>query len=265
MPNKYEPLVAMMKYIINEDECNDKYGSKRMWEALKQKEAVLLGAAIPSQRTVARIMKDNGLIHKKRRRPNSLTESDKDAQKSDNLLNQDFHAEEPQCKCVTDITEVPTLDGKLYITAIEDCYNNEVLGLSMADNMKAGLCVGALTAAIKAHPGMRGAVVHSDRGSQFTSVEYRFALVKYGLIQSMNSAGGRCLDNAKCESLWGRFKEELLYGRYKTVKMRMCDVKSLIWRYFMGYWNNRRICSANGGLPPAEKRRQFHLSAKKTA
>jgi len=77
----------------------------------------------------------------------------------------------------------------------------------------------------------------------------------------MNSAAGRCHDNAKCESLWGRFKEELLYGRYDTAKMPMRDVKSLIWRYFMSYWNNRRICSANGGLPPAIKRSRFFLSA----
>ena len=254
-----------MKAIINEDECNDKYGSKRMWEALRLKQAAFPGMVVPSRRTVARIMKENGLAQKIKRRPNSLTESDKDAQKSDNLFNQDFTADEPQSKCVTDITEVPTLDGKLYIAAIEDCYNNEVLGLSMADNMRAGLCVEALTSAVKAHPGMRGAVVHSDRGSQFTSSKYRTEMAKYGIIQSMNSASGRCHDNAKCESLWGRFKEEQLYGRYRTEKMRMGEVRSLIWRYFMSYWNNRRICSANGGMPPVEKRRQFQLLQEQTA
>jgi putative transposase len=74
----------------------------------------------------------------------------------------------------------------------------------------------------------------------------------------MNSAGGRCHDNAKCESLWGRFKEELLYDRYDAKKMSMAAVKSLIWRHFMSYWNNRRICSANGGLPPMVKRKKFY-------
>ena len=123
--------------------------------------------------------------------------------------------------------------------------------------MKAGLCVDPLKSAMMAYPGLRGVLIHSDRGSQFTSTEYRQAIEKYGIIQSMNSAGGRCHDNAKCESLWGRFKEELLYGRYDTKKMSMAAVKSLIWRYFMSYWNNRRICSANGGLPPMVKRKSI--------
>lgn len=68
----------------------------------------------------------------------------------------------------------------------------------------------------------------------------------------MNSAGGRCHDNARCESMWARMKEELLYGRYNTEKLTIEELKTIIWRYFMSYWNNRRICTANGGLPPME-------------
>ena len=259
-PYKYETLVALMKKIIAEDECNDTYGSVRMREALLLKKETDPDLVVPSQSTVARIMRQNGLIHKKKRNPNSLTKADKEAQKSDNLLGGNFQADEPLTICVTDITEVPTADGKLYVAAYEDCFSNEVLGLSMADNMRAQLCVDALTSAVMFHPGLRGAIAHSDRGSQYTSMEYRAALEQFGIKQSMNGASGRCHDNAKCESLWGRFKEELLYGRYKTEKMSMEDVKSLIWRYFMGYWNNRRICSANGGLPPTLKRRRFSSS-----
>jgi len=73
---------------------------------------------------------------------------------------------------------------------------------------------------------------------------------RYGIIQSMNSASGRCHDNAKYESLWARLKEELLYRK----KMPMVEVRSL--RYFMSYWNNRRICSTNGGLPSMVKRKK---------
>ena len=110
-----------------------------------------------------------------------------------------------------------------------------------------------------AYPGIRGCILHSDRGSQYTIEDYRNAIEKYGIRQSMNSAGGRCHDNARCESMWARMKEELLYGRYDTEKMTIEELKTLIWRYFMGYWNNRRICSTNGGLPPAEKRRSYEL------
>ena len=246
-----------MKEIIIEDEYNDCYGAKRMREALLLKRESDPALKVPSQSTVARIMRENGLIHKKKHKPNSLTQADKEAQKSDDLLRRDFEADEPLKKAVMDITEIKTADGKLYVAAVEDCFSNEVLGLSMDNNMRAGLCVKAITAASMSHPGLSGAIIHSDRGSQFTSTEFRAAVGNIGLIQSMNSAGGRCHDNAKCESLWARFKEELIYGRYKTGNMSMETVKSLIWRYFMSYWNNRRICSANGGLPPALKRKRF--------
>ena len=77
----------------------------------------------------------------------------------------------------------------------------------------------------------------------------------------MNSDGGRCHDNARCESMWARLKEELFYGRYNPENMTVAEVKKLIWRYFMSYWNNRRICSSNNGLPPLVKRKQYYSSA----
>ena len=100
--------------------------------------------------------------------------------------------------------------------------------------------------------------IHSDRGSQYTSGIYRAKIAKLDIKQSMNSAGGRCHDNAKCESMWGRMKEELLYGRFDSKTMTITQLQSLIWRYFMSYWNNRRICSANQGLPPLMKRKLFY-------
>ena len=76
----------------------------------------------------------------------------------------------------------------------------------------------------------------------------------------MNSAGGRCHDNARCESMWARMKEELLYNRHNTEEMTIEELKTLIWRYFISYWNNRRICSANEGLPPMVKRQRYYES-----
>ena len=132
-------------------------------------------------------------------------------------------------------------------------------------NMKATLCEQTLENAVKAYPQLRGAIIHSDRGAQYTSELYRNAVRKYNIRQSMNSAGGRCHDNARCESVWARFKEELLYGRYNTTKLTIEQLKTLVWRYFISYWNNRRICSANGGLPPMVKRRQFYDSLQTVA
>ena len=82
--------------------------------------------------------------------------------------------------------------------------------------MKAALCVQTLENAVKADPDIRGAIIHSDRGSQYTSQAYRDAVCKYDIRQSMNSAGGRCHDNVRSESMRAGMKSELLYGRYDT-------------------------------------------------
>lgn len=91
----------------------------------------------------------------------------------------------------TDITEIPAKDGKLYVSAMFDCFDALVLGLAMDDNMRAELCVRTLYDACGGYPEMRSAIVHSDRGSQYTSEKYRAAIADFGIRQSMNSAGGR--------------------------------------------------------------------------
>ena len=263
-PWKYETLAAEMMKIVTEDECNDTYGKVRMHEALLLKDPG--NAKIPSESTVYRVMKEIGLTHKPRRKPNGITKSDKEARKSDDLLKRDFMIDKPCEKCVTDITELKAKDGKMYTSVIFDCFDASVLGLAMADNMRAEICVQAVENAVRAYPSLKGAVLHSDRGSQYTSGKYRKIIGKYGFVQSMNSAGGRCHDNARCESFWARMKEELFYSRNrKSENYTIKELKSLIWRYFISYWNNRRICSANGGLPPAVKRRRYYELLKSVA
>ena len=83
--------------------------------------------------------------------------------------------DKPLEKCVTDITEIKAKDGKLYVSAIFDCFDSSVLGLAMETNMKATLCEHTLDNAYLAHPDLRGAIVHSDRGRQYTSETYRQA------------------------------------------------------------------------------------------
>ena len=257
-PWKYQDLADAMRVIASEDECNDTYGRIRMYQALLLKKPE--GIRIPGERTVYRVMKEIGLSHRPKRKPNGITKADREARKSDDLLKRDFSSQEPLKKCVTDITEIKTKDGKLYVSAIFDCFDAAVLGLSMDTSMKAALCERTLDNAVRAYPGLQGAMIHSDRGAQYTSETYRRAVAKYGIRQSMNSAGGRCHDNARCESMWARMKEELLYGRHDTEKMTVEEVETLIFRYFIGYWNNRRICSANEGLPPMVKRQRYYES-----
>ena len=108
-PWKYQRLADAMREIHDEDVCNDTCGRKRMHQALlKQPE----GVDIPSERTVYRVMKEIGLVHHPRRRPNGITRADREARKSDDLLKRDFSAEKPLEKCVTDITERKATEGK---------------------------------------------------------------------------------------------------------------------------------------------------------
>ena len=247
--DKNAQILAAMLGILKEDPENESYGKIRMRDALRSK-------GIKCSRERCRdIMEEKGLL-KKKRKPKGVTKADKAAQASDNLINGDFTSEKPNEKLVTDITQTPTLDGTLYISVIFDCFDNSAWGLEMADNMRAELVCSSLTNAVKMNPSMRGAIFHSDRGSQYTSTLFRETLDKFGIIQSMNSTAGRCYDNAKCESMWGRFKEEKLY-KTDTAKMTMADVKSMVWRYFYSYWNIRRICSAIGGMAPMTKRRKY--------
>ena len=262
-PWKYQPLADAMMEILAEDNCNDTYGRIRMYQAfmLKQPENV----DIPSERTVYRVMKDIGISHHPRRKPNGITKADREARKSEDLLKRDFMSEEPLTRCVTEITEIKASDGKLYVSAVFDCFDSSVIGLAMDTSMKAPLCAQTLKNAAETYPGIRGAIIHSDRGNQYTSQLYRDVIHEYGIRQSINSASGRCHDNARCESMWARMKSELLYDRYDTKKMSTDELKTLIWRYFISYWNNRRICSSNEGLPPMIKRQRYYDSLKEVA
>ena len=246
--------------IHEEDQYNDCYGRERMYLALQQRKAAgKTDIDIPCEATVRKVMVQIGLIHKPRRKPNGITKADRLAQKSDDLLRRDFYADRPLKKAVTDMSEVKAKDGKLYVSAIFDCFDLMPLGIAIEDNMRASLCCHTLENANKSYPDIKGCIIHSDRGSQYTSEEYRAAVKKYGIIQSMNSAGGRCHNNARCESMWARMKEELFYSREdKSENYTMRELKTMIWRYYMSYWANRRICTANGGLPPAARRKLYY-------
>lgn len=188
-----------------------------------------------------------------------MTESDTDAQKADNLIARNFTADAPNRKWLTDITQIPCRDGKLYIAPVLECYNGEIVGLAMDDNMKKELCIKAFESACRSQSA-GGMILHSDRGSQFTIAAFRAALARHGAIQSM-SGTGRCYDNARMESFFATLKKEKLY-KIQTEQMPMAQVKSIVFRYIMTYYNRIRIYSGNlGGLPPA----MYRQAAKRLA
>ena len=146
------------------------------------------------------------------------------------------------------MSEVKAKDGKLYVSAIFDCFDLMPLGIAIEDNMRASLCCHTLENASKSYPDIKGCIIHSDRGSQYTSEEYRAAVKKYGIIQSMNSAGGRCHDNARCESMWARMKEELFYSREELHYERVEDYNLEILYELLGQQKNlhRQWWTASG-------------------
>jgi len=240
---RQQRLLVKIKDIIGEHEDNSNYGVQRILLALSQIEITT------NYSTVYRIMKKHGLLKKAKRHPNGITREDAAAQKSENLIQRDFRSPAPNQKWLSDITEVSCLDGKLYLSAVLDCFNGEIVGFAMDDNMRKELCIKAFENACRAR-NARGMIYHSDRGSQFTSHAFRKSLAKRDAIQSM-SGTGRCYDNARMESFFATLKKEKLY-KINTERYPMAYIQSIIFRYIMVYYNRRRIYTSNpGGWPPA--------------
>ena len=242
-PGKEEILSAAIDEIMEVSIYNDNYGADRMKIALEQK-GLKFG-----KRRIVKQMRNKGLIHKPRRRPKGLTKVTTEIEEKENLIKQDFTSDGPLKKLLTDITQVQCEDGKLYISPILDCYNGEILALEMRDNMKKELCIDTVMDVVR-NSALRGAVLHSDRGSQYTSEEFRKTLMNLGIRQSLSGVD-HCYDNARMESFFATLKKELIY-RIPAYRMKMETVKTLVFRYVSIYYNQQRIYTTNpGGYPPA--------------
>ncbi|AHC16661.1 Mobile element protein [Salinispira pacifica] len=128
--------------------------------------------------------------------------------------------------------------------------------MAMDEHMKKELCIQAIADAYQSRTPGSGVLVHSDAGSQYTSDQFKELLGSYRAIQSMSDVG-KCYDNARMESFFATLKKEKLY-KMNTRKMSREQVKTVIWRYVMVYYNRKRISTVNeGGLPPAIYREKF--------
>ncbi len=131
----WQVLLVIIHEILDEFEENSNYGVERIQLALKQR------GIHKSYSTVKRAMMKGNLVHKSRRSPDGLTKADKEAQSPENIIKQDFTAEQPCQKWLSDISQVPCKDGILYISPMQDCFNGEIISLEMRDNMKRDLCI----------------------------------------------------------------------------------------------------------------------------
>ncbi len=148
------------------------------------------------------------------------------------------------------MTEIKASDGKLYISVIFDCYNLAVLGLAIDTNMKATLCEQTLDNAYKAYPMLRGAILHSERGTQYTSELYRKAINKYGILQSMSKAEYP-YDNAPMERYFNTLKNERRnLHEYHTKEELYASIEEFAYVWY----NPVRPHSYNGYQTPFEAR-----------
>jgi transposase InsO family protein len=219
------------------------YGSPRVYRELK---ADGVGGCL---NTVAKVMKDAGLRARTKRKFRVVTTDSKhDLPIAPNLLQQDFQAERPNLVWLTDITYVDTLEGFSYLCTVEDLCSRRIVGWATSRTMTAQLVLDALQQAIDLRAPQPGLIVHSDRGSQFASLEYQQRLARYGFRQSM-SGRGNCYDNAPMESFFRSYKvEEVYWAQYETHEQATRGVIDYIDRFY----NRIRRHSSLGYVSPIE-------------
>ena len=239
-------LVEKMRRIHKESYKT--YGIRRI-KAKLNKEGISCG-----KNRIARLMRENGVFSRLRRKYKATTDSNHRLPVAPNLLDQDFTSDRPNLKWVGDITYIPTDEGFLYLAGIEDLFQRKVVGWSLGSRITKELTIDALEQAVgRENPG-DGLIFHSDRGSQYAAYAYQEVLGKYCIGQSM-SRKGNCYDNACMESFFSTLKKDIIYGRrFKTRE----EAKLAIIEYIETFYNCHRLHSALGNMSPMEYERQYY-------
>jgi putative transposase len=232
------------------------YGQERVWRELERQ-----GEDVGRDR-VARMMRSAGIRGAKRRgKPWRTTIPDPEAHKRPDLVDRDFTAEAPNRLWVADFTHLRCWEGVLYLAFIIDVFSRMIVGWQLATHMRTDLVLDALRMAIGLRgPGADVALVHhSDNGSQYVSFDYAQELDDHDVLQSTGSVGD-AYDNALAESWVDSLKTELIADRvWRTIaQLELAIVE------YIGWFNNIRLHSSLGFLPPAEYEFHWQLSQLET-
>ncbi|WP_106818249.1 IS3 family transposase [Janibacter massiliensis] len=217
------------------------YGAPRVHAELR----LGMGVAVGRKR-VARLMRQQGLVgvcHQRKRtgcRPTPATHED--------LVQRRFVADAPDRVWFTDVTQHRAADGWVYCCAVIDACTRRVVGWSIADHIRSELVVDALQMARWQRRPPPGTIVHSDRGSAYTSWVFGHRLREAGLLGSMGRVASS-VDNALIESFWSTMQRELLDRRHWTSRV---ELASAIFEWIEGWYNPRRRHSGLGYLSPHE-------------
>lgn len=240
---KEDKLLLEIKTVFRDS--FETYGSPRISVALAEKNIIC------SQSTIARKMKSNQLCARKKRKFIHTTDSNHNYKVADNLLNRNFDVERPNTVWVSDITYISVGEKWMYLTTMIDLADRAVVGWSLSKDMTTENTVNAaFRLAVKNRKISKKSelMIHSDRGIQYASKEFRALIYSYGCIQSM-SRKGNCWDNAVAESFFKTIKVEALN------KYHFNDVKALktvLFRYIDGWYNTMRIHTTLGGISPLQ-------------
>lgn len=224
------------------------YGSPRVHEELKAR-----GVRI-SRKRVIRLMQQQGLKGKVRRRWTKTTDSNHNLPIAPNLLARDFRAEQPNQRWAGDITYFRTGEGWLYLAAVLDLHSRMIVGWAVSAIIDRHLVLKALEMALRRRCPGAGLLHHSDQGCQYASEDYQKALEARGITCSM-SRRGDCYDNAAMESWFGTLKTEL----GETFETH-AEGKRQLFEYIEVFYNQKRRHSSLGYLSPAEYERQMRVS-----
>lgn len=218
------------------------YGYRRVHAALR------LEGERCGQNRVARLMKQEGLYGRRRRRFRHTTQSRHALPVAPNRLAQTFTASAPNEKWVTDITYIRTGEGWLYLAVVLDLYSRRVVGWAMAPYLDDRLTCHALAMALARRQPAAGLLHHSDRGKQYASSAYRQLLSSCQAITSMNRTAN-VYDNAPMESFFATLKTELVHHhRFQTRR----EARTALFDYLECFYNRQRLHSALGYLSPLQ-------------
>ena len=220
------------------------YGYRRMWKALLR-----AGETVPRCR-VQRLMRAHGIVGAKRRgRPWRTTRPDPEAHRRPDLVQRHFAVDAPDRLWVADLSYLRCWEGVVFFAFVIDAYSRRIVGWQLASHMRTTLVLDALRMALgQRRSGADVALVHhSDRGSQYTSVDYTQTLADHGVLASVGSVGD-AYDNALAESFVDSFKTELISDRVWRSRSQL----ELAVVEYIGWFNHDRLHQALGDVPPAE-------------
>lgn len=227
-------------------DSRETYGAPRIHIELRT-----LGVRCARKR-VARLMREAGLFgcggRRRRKARTTLGPQSERIPPAPDLVKRNFTPEAPDRLWVADITYVRTWEGWLYLSFVLDSYSRKIVGWSMSNRLRTELVVDAVNMAIYNRRPAPGLIHHSDRGSQYTSVEFGSRLKEEGLLPSMGSVAD-AYDNSMAESFVSTLKRELIH-RHSWPNRQ--TVRTAIFEYIEGFYNTRRRHSALGHLSPTE-------------